>query len=216
MSEGPADKRQLAASTGEFAELVARGTPTPGGGSVAAYCGLLASALGRMMCNLTAGKAKFSAVEPRILEIKEQLEALSRKLGDLVDADADSFEGVLSAYKLPKASDEEKAARSSKIQEALMQAIIVPSQTVELSMDALGFLQELAEIGNPNAQSDVATAAQVAFAAMKSAYYNVAVNLGSLSEPVEAASLALAARQRIEQAEVIAREIEAGFLAGLG
>jgi formiminotetrahydrofolate cyclodeaminase len=216
MSESHLAKRDLAASTGEFAELVAAGTPAPGGGSVAAYCGQLAAALGTMICNLTAGKPKFSGVEPRVLEIRMRLGRLADELQDLIDEDAVSFQEVLNAYKLPKTSEEEKIERSAGIAKALKHAIAVPSQTVESSFGVIELLDELAKIGNPNALSDVATAAQVAKAAMKAAYYNVAVNLKALSDPGEASVMASKARQMIDRAEDLADEIENAFLRQAG
>jgi formiminotetrahydrofolate cyclodeaminase len=216
MSESHLAKRDLAASTAEFAELVAAGTPAPGGGSVAAYCGQLAAALGTMMCNLTAGKPKFSGVEPRILKIRMRLGRLAVKLQYLIDEDAASFQEVLNAYKLPKTSEEEKIERSASITRALKRAIAVPSQTVESSFGVIELLDDLAKIGNPYALSDVATAAQVAKAAMKAAYYNVAVNLRSLSDPGEALEMASKARQMIDRAEELAGEIESAFLRQAG
>jgi formiminotetrahydrofolate cyclodeaminase len=205
-------KGSLAASTGEFAELVAAGTPTPGGGSVAAYCGQLASALGRMVCNLTAGKPKFSSVEPRIVAIRGDLETLSNTLSRLIEEDADSFKEVLAAYKLPNASEQEKAARSAAISQALKHAIAVPSKTIECSLAVIRLLADLAKIGNPNALSDVATAAQVATAAIKGAYYNVIINLSSLPAGDEARALGLTAKDAIEAAAELTTGIEVIFL----
>src|SRR5712692_1545935 len=109
----------LSSSLGDFAELVAASTPTPGGGSVAAYCGVLASSLGQMVCNLTIGKQKYAEAAPRLIEIKARLEQLSSRLRELVAEDAASFEAVLRAYRLPKATDEQKSERAEQIQIAL-------------------------------------------------------------------------------------------------
>src|SRR5215469_7765596 len=138
-------------SLGGFAEQVAAGTPTPGGGSVAAYCGVLAAALGRMMCNLTIGKPKYAAVEPRVSEIKAHLERLDAELRRLIDDDAASFEGVLAAYRLPKETAEQKAERARRIQEASRQAVEVPMHTAGRALEVLRLLGELGGIGNPNA-----------------------------------------------------------------
>ncbi|HEY6332961.1 MAG TPA: cyclodeaminase/cyclohydrolase family protein [Blastocatellia bacterium] len=214
MTEASERAGTLAASTGNFAALVADGTPTPGGGSVAAYTSQLAAALGTMVCNLTAGKPKFSTVESRILEIRAGLEKLSDKLASLIDEDAASFQQVMSAYKLPKASEPEIAARNAKINIALERAIAVPLQTMESSLELLKLIEELSRIGNPNALSDVATAAQLAKAAMKGAYYNVAINVGSLSNPEAGAQTSERARDMIDQSESFASRIDGTFMKG--
>ena len=95
---------------GTFAELVAAGTPAPGGGSVAAHCGMMAAALGRMVCNLTIGKPKFADRESRLIDVRSELENLGARLRELIAEDAASFEAVLAAYRLPKGTDEEKTA----------------------------------------------------------------------------------------------------------
>src|SRR6266478_4818776 len=99
----------LSNSVGNFAELVAASTPTPGGGSVAAYCGVLAASLGQMVCNLTIGKQKYAEAGPRLLEIKSQLEQLSSRMRELIAEDAASFEAVLRAYRLPKETEDQKS-----------------------------------------------------------------------------------------------------------
>src|SRR5438128_10641527 len=124
-------------SIGNFAELVAAGTPTPGGGSVSAYCGVLAASLGQMVCSITIGKPKYAAVEPRLKKIKSELERLSARLQELIDEDAASFEAVLAAYRLPKETDEQKAERTAVIQRAVQGAIDVPSETARRSFDVL-------------------------------------------------------------------------------
>src|SRR5262252_6936287 len=94
-------RTDLASSTGDFATLVAEGTPTPGGGSVAAYCGELAASLGAMVCHLTLGKARYAGSEARVASIREALEGLWNRFRGLIDEDAKSFESVLAAYKHP-------------------------------------------------------------------------------------------------------------------
>ena len=169
-------------SIGNFAELVAAGTPTPGGGSVSAYCGVLAASLGQMVCSITIGKPKYAAVEPRLKKIKSELERLSARLQELIDEDAASFEAVLAAYRLPKETDEQKAERTAVIQRAVQGAIDVPSETARRSFDVLKLLGEVAEIGTPNALSDVAVGAQLSELAIRGASYNIVVNLDSLSD----------------------------------
>ena len=89
---GSGDSISFADALGGFAELVAEGTPTPGGGSVAAHSGMLAAALGRMVCNITIGKPKYAAVEDRLKQINAELEQLGARLRELIVEDAASFE----------------------------------------------------------------------------------------------------------------------------
>src|SRR5436305_2865502 len=157
MSEPASTDRtsDLSNSVGNFAELVAASTPTPGGGSVAAYCGVLAASLGQMVCNLTIGKQKYAQAEPRLRAIRSELERLGARLRELIAEDAASFEGVLRAYRLPKDSEEQRAERAAQVQIALRGAVDVPVETAQRSLNVLKLLGELADIGNPNALSDV-------------------------------------------------------------
>lgn len=206
----PADsKSMLSDSVGSFADLVAAGTPAPGGGSVAAYSGMLASALGRMMSNITLGKPKYAAATPRLNEIGSQLDQLSTRLRELIAEDAASFEAVLRAYRLPKDTDEEKSERAAQIQIALQGAIDVPLETARRSLEVLTLLRELADIGTPNALSDVAVGAQLARAAVRGASYNVAANLNSLSDSNAADSLRKQMTTLIGRADAFAEEVDA-------
>ena len=199
---------KLEDSIGLFPELVAGATPTPGGGSVAALSGLMASSLGQMVCNITIGKPKYAANEPRLKELAREFEQLGARLRELIGEDAESFEAVMKAYRLPKESDDEKRLRSERIQEATLGSIKVPLETAARSLDALRRLRELADIGNTNAISDVAVGAQMAVAAVKGASYNVRINLGSLADKSSADEALRQVRDLIEQSQTIAAEIE--------
>jgi methenyltetrahydrofolate cyclohydrolase len=211
MSEpASADKtRDLSNSVGDFAELVAAGTPTPGGGSVVAYCGVLAASLGQMVCNLTIGKPKYAEVEPRVVEIKSQLEHLSSRMRELIAEDAASFEAVLRAYRMPKATDEEKSEREGQIQIALDGAVAVPLETAQRAFEVSSLLGELAQIGNPNALSDVAVGMQLAQVAVRGAAYNVNVNLDSITDRESAAGTRQQMKMMSVQSKTIADEVEA-------
>ena len=211
MSEpaSPDSKSTLSSSIGNFTELVAAGTPAPGGGSVSAYCGVLAASLGQMVCNLTIGKQKYAVVELRVTEIRSELERLSARLRELIGEDAESFEAVLQAYRLPKDSEEQKADRAAQIQIALQRAVDVPVETAQRSFDVLKLLRELADIGNPNALSDVAVGARLAQVAIRGASYNISVNLDSISDRVAADKTREQMKGMIEQAKTIAEQVEA-------
>jgi formiminotetrahydrofolate cyclodeaminase len=202
-------KTNLSNSIGNFDALVAAGTPAPGGGSVSAYSGMLASSLGQMVCNLTIGKPKYADAEPRVKEIKSTLEQLGARLRQLIAEDAESFEGVLRAYRLPKDSDEQKVQRSAQIQAALQSAVDVPMETAKRSFNVLELLRELADIGNPNALSDVAVGAQLAQTAVKGASYNVGVNLESMSDREGAKRTRVEIDGLIERSRSTAEQVEA-------
>ena len=198
----------LLTSVGTFAELVAAGTPAPGGGSVSAYCGMLAASLGQMVCNLTIGKPKYVEAEQRLTEIKAALERLGARLRELISEDAESFEAVLEAYRLPKETDEQKSHRTARVQIALRGAVDVPFETAQRSFDVLGPLRELADIGNRNALSDVAVGARLAQTAITGASYNVGVNLDSISDRDAADRTREQMKSMIEQSRIIAEGVE--------
>ena len=202
-------KTALSNSIGNFTELVAAGTPAPGGGSVAAYCGLLAASLGQMVCNLTIGKQKYAEAEPRLRAIRSEFERLGARLRELIAEDAASFEAVLEAYRLPKESDEQKAERAAQIQIALRGAVDVPVETAQRGFDIVRLLGELADIGNPNALSDVAVGARLAQVAIRGASYNISVNLDSISDRVAADKTREQMKGMIDQSKTIAEQVEA-------
>jgi formiminotetrahydrofolate cyclodeaminase len=209
---GSGDSISLYDALGGFAELVAEGTPTPGGGSVAAHCGMLAAALGRMVCNITIGKPKYAAVEDRLKQINSDLEKLGTRLRDLIVEDAASFEAVRSAYRLPKETDDEKAERERRIEATTWGATNTPLYTARCSLDVLKHLGEVAKIGNPNALSDVAVGGQLAQTAVKGACYNIAINLSTITDRERAAEIEQQVKSLIKDAEAIAREIESRMI----
>lgn len=196
---------------GSFAELVAAGTPAPGGGSVAAHCGMMAAALGRMVCNLTIGKPRFVDREPRLTEVRQQLERLGGRLRELIAEDAASFEAVLAAYRLPKENAEQQSARAESIQAAIAVAVSVPLETAERSFEVLKLLREIADSGNPNAISDVAVGSQLAEVAIKGASYNVAANLPTMSNRDTAGEADARINRLVAQAHAVAAEVEAAI-----
>jgi glutamate formiminotransferase / formiminotetrahydrofolate cyclodeaminase len=202
----------LADTTGTFAEMVAANTPVPGGGSVAAHSGMLAASLGQMVCNLTLGKKKYEGVETRIAEIKAQLEDRGLRLRELIIEDAESFAAVMQAMKLPKETEVEKATRAEQINEATRGAILVPMKTAGVSLEVLILLAELANIGNQNALSDAAVGGQLANTAVKGAFYNVLINLSSLTDKEEAVEFREQIDKIVEEASRTAAQIEAKMI----
>lgn len=161
----------------EFLNRLASNAPTPGGGGGAAMAGALAVALASMVGNLTVGKEKFAKNEVEMQELLKEAEALRTQFLQLVNADAEVFNEFMTCYRLPKATDEEKQQRNQAIQNAAKRAAEVPLQIAEASLKVMHIAKRMAEIGNPTAITDAAVSSIMGRAALRSAAYNVVVNL---------------------------------------
>lgn len=209
------ESSEPASTLGSFAELVGAGTPTPGGGSVAAYCGVLAAALGRLMCNITVGKSKYAAVQDEIGEANAELKRLEDQFRRLIGEDAASFDAVLAAYRLPRDSDEQKVERSRRIEEALHLAATVPLETAKAAGETLVLLERLAGIGNTNALPDLTVGAKLAETTIRGAYYNIMVNLNTISDREFSKRLENEIEMLSAEASARAGRIESSFLSSL-
>lgn len=167
---------------GEFLNKLSSASPTPGGGSVSALAGAQAAALVAMVCNLTIGKKKYADVEDEMQELLENAMIEEKELLHLVDLDAEAFDDVMDAFKLPKTNDEEKAVRREAIQRALIKATEVPLRTMEHSIEVMRMARIAAEKGNVNSISDAGVATLLASTAVEGASYNVRINLGSIKD----------------------------------
>ena len=168
----------------EFLEKLASNSPTPGGGGGAAMAGALAVALTSMVGNLTVGKEKFAQYEAEVQELLAKAEALHMKMFALVNADAEVFNSFMACYRLPKNTDEEKQARNQAIQNAAKEAAEVPLKIAEACLEVMKLAERIAIIGNPGAITDAAVSAIMARAALRSAVYNVVVNLKLIKDEV--------------------------------
>ena len=161
----------------EFLEKLASNAPTPGGGGGAAMAGALAVALTSMVVNLTVGKEKFAVHEAEVQNILAKAEALRLKMLSLVNADAEVFNSFMACYRMPKATEEEKLARNQAIQNAAKAAARVPFEIAQSCLEVMKLADRIAIIGNHGAITDAAVSAIMARAALRSAVYNVVVNL---------------------------------------
>lgn len=193
----------------KFLEELASKQPTPGGGAASALCGATAAALTAMLGNLTAGKAGSEANDKMALVIIIAADKLRLELAQLADDDAAVFNKFMEAYKMPKATDTEKAMRTAAIGQAAIAAAEVPMQIADKSLEVLKLARKLIVFGNPNAISDGTVSALMARAALRSALYNVKINLGLIKDDEYVA----AARAKMQQLEAKAMEIEAFVLA---
>ncbi len=165
-----------------YVDALASGQPTPGGGSAAALVGALAAALNSMVANFTVGREKFAAVEKEVRALREESERLRAELQDLTQADTEAYAGVAAAQKMPRGTEQEKAARRAAMQEALKAAAEVPRAAVRACHRVLEIAAALVEKGNPNLITDVGVAAKFALAAMECAALNVEINLAYLQD----------------------------------
>jgi formiminotetrahydrofolate cyclodeaminase len=198
-------------SVEEFATALAAGAPTPGGGSAAALSGVLAAALIEMVCDLTIGREKYRDREAGLRRACARAAALRRDLLALVDRDAQAYDAVVAALRLPKGTEREKRARAGALGRATLYATETPMATAEACAVLLGLAVEAARDGNPNAVSDAGTAALLAYAGLRGAVLNVHANLGGIGDAARAAGL----RDRVRRLEVDAERRREEALAAL-
>lgn len=184
--------------------------PAPGGGAAAGVNAAMAAALVSMVCNLTIGKPRFADHEAVMREVLAEAERLRLEALQLAEDDAEAFSGVVAAYKLPKSSDEEKAARTAAIQAGLVEAAAVPLAVAKVSAQVIRLSGRILEGSNPNVLSDVAVAASAAKSALESAALNVDINLVSIKDPAERERLASTLNEALQskvQAEAIMQAV---------
>jgi formiminotetrahydrofolate cyclodeaminase len=142
----------------------------------------LAASLVAMVCRLTIGKKMYEAVEPEMQEILGQAEMLRDHLSCSVTEDALAFESIMSAIKLPKETEDQKYIRAKALENSTLGATQVPLKTVEMVVIILSLAERCVSIGNINAITDAATAFSLGIASLRSAGYNVRINLKNLSD----------------------------------
>ncbi len=199
----------LAWTIADYLSRCSADSPTPGGGSVSALAAALGITMGEMAANFTVKREKFKDVEPQVKEVLAALERTQEKVVRSIDEDSVAYEKLSGAYKLPRGTDEEKAARKSRIQEALKGAMAVPVEVVRSCVAVLVELDRLVELANPNLISDVGVSAVLAEAALRGAKLNVEINLAYLEDP----DLVATTRQEVEDNARQAKELADSVLA---
>jgi glutamate formiminotransferase/formiminotetrahydrofolate cyclodeaminase len=183
-----------------FVASVAAATPAPGGGSVAAHVGALGAALAQMVAGLTIGRKKYAAVEAEMKEMALQAAALGNELAALVTKDGAAYGVVMDAYKLPKDTEDQQAARAQAVDDALVGAAQVPLETARACAAVAALAEQAALKGNSNAASDAGVAALLAQAACRGAVYNVRINVSSLSDKSRGEAIARGAQEQLDKA----------------
>ena len=182
-----------------FARETASESAAPGGGSVSAYMGALAAALGAMVANLSAHKRGW---DDRWKEFSDQAvkgQDIMERLLKLVDEDTAAFAKIMNVFSMPKGTEEEKAARAEAMEKATLYATQVPLRTMQTALEAMPLALEMVRKGNPASASDAGVGAIAALAAVKGAQLNVRINAAGLKDRAMADSLTA-------EAEKIAKE----------
>jgi methenyltetrahydrofolate cyclohydrolase len=169
---------------GQFLDELASGTPTPGGGSVAALSGAMAAGLITMVCDLTIGKQQYAEFEAEARELRAQAEPVRAELQGLAQADVEVFNNLMAAYKLPRITEADAASRRAAIQKVTRQATEVPLRVARTATALLELCAPLARHGNRNAVSDIGVAALLIQATVPAALLNVEINLGVLEDQI--------------------------------
>lgn len=168
----------------DFANETSSESPAPGGGSIAAYCGAMGSSLATMVANLSANKRGWDDKWEIFSNWAEKGIMYQNKLLALVDEDTNAFNNIMNAFRLPNNTVSEKAFRVNQIQEATRHAIKTPFQVMEIALDSMQVIKEMALIGNPNSITDAAVGALCARTAIRGAYLNVQINCKDYNDEI--------------------------------
>jgi len=208
--DGPLVKKTVRA----FADALSSSAPAPGGGSVAALCGALATSLAAMVAQLTTGKKGYEAVFAAQEKAALQAQALKEAFLADIDADTRAFDGIMAAFALPKATEADKAARGAAIQAATRHAIEVPLGVLLRCVAAVQAV-EIALSGNSNARSDVGVAALTLRTAAEGAWYNVCINAKDLTDDASVRAYRAQADAALDEVRSRAEAVSAAVRAEL-
>ena len=192
-----------------FAEETASESPAPGGGSISAYMGALAAALGTMVANLSSHKAGWDDRWEYFSNWADNGMAVMNELLYLVDEDTAAFNKIMDVFGMPKGTDEEKAARAEAMEAATLYATQVPLRTMKAAYKAFDVVRAMAEEGNPNSVSDAGVGALAARSAVMGACLNVKINAAGLKNREVADALV----KEAEEIQALAQKAEAEVLA---
>ncbi len=190
-----------------FADETSRESPAPGGGTISAYMGALGAALGTMVANLSSHKAGWDARWEEFSNWADKGQKIQAELMTLVDEDTEAFNRIMSAFCLPKKTEEEKSARSAAIKAATLFATQVPLHTMQASFKVFELCKAMAEEGNPNSVSDAGVGVLAARAAVLGAGLNVKINASGLKDRETADKLVGEANELIKKANELEAEI---------
>ena len=192
-----------------FAEETASESPAPGGGSISAYMGALAAALGTMVANLSSHKAGWDDRWEFFSNWADNGMGVMNELLYLVDEDTAAFNKIMDVFGMPKGTEEEKAARAEAMEAATLYATQVPLRTMKAAYKAFDVVRAMAEEGNPNSVTDAGVGALAARSAVMGACLNVKINAAGLKDRATAEALV----KEAEEIQALAQKAEAEILA---
>jgi glutamate formiminotransferase/formiminotetrahydrofolate cyclodeaminase len=182
MIDGNASKKLVDMDLVAFADETASESPAPGGGSIAAYAGVMGASLATMVANLSSHKRGWDDRWEEFSDWAEKGQAVKDELLHLVDEDTASFNMIMDAFGMPKGTDEEKSARLQGIQDATKYAIQIPFRVMEVAHGSFEVIRAMADVGNPNSVTDAGVGALCARTAVIGAHLNVKINAGGLKD----------------------------------
>ena len=191
----------------DFANETSSESPAPGGGSIAAYCGVLGSALATMVANLSAHKRGWDDRWEFFSKWGEKGIYCQNQLLELVDKDTHAFNEIMKAFSLPKENDKQLAIRNKEIQKATKNAINVPFEIMKTSFDSIEVIMKMAEEGNPNSISDAGVAMHCARAAIMGAFLNVKINCKDLADKKYVQKILKSSNDIIDKTDVLEHKI---------
>jgi formiminotetrahydrofolate cyclodeaminase len=185
-------------SVEEFLDALASGAPTPGGGSAAAIMGAMGAALVSMVCNVTIGKKGYEAVEAELTAVRSESELLRRRLTAMVAEDVAAFDSLMAAYRLPKATNDDKAQRVAAIQAALRRATEAPLDCARACADVIALSRRASERGYLSVISDGGVGVLAGCTGLRSAALNVYINAPALKDRVFAEQAAMEIKKLVD------------------
>ena len=191
----------------DYLDLLKSDAPAPGGGSVSALTGAQGLALMLMVADLTLTREKYQTDHELCRQVKEAGQPLFEAMSEAMDRDTDAYNLVFAAYKLPKETDDEKAARSRAIGEANLTATKVPFEVMTLAHEGLKLASKLVNHSNTNAASDLGVAASCMETAAKGAWQNVLINLPGVKDPEQAKDFEEQGRKILAESVSMANQI---------
>ena len=166
----------------DFLNKTASNTPVPGGGSISALNGAIATALAEMLANLTIGKKNYADVEGKMKVTVHDMCNERTLFFEDIDRDAEAYKLVFDAFKLPKETEEQKLNRANQIQQATKQAALIPMEIAQRAFDLMDTIAFTTRNGNKNAVTDGCISMMICRTAVLGALLNVRINLGSIND----------------------------------
>jgi formiminotetrahydrofolate cyclodeaminase len=201
-----------AGAIGSWLEELGSASPTPGGGAAAGVAAAMGASLIAMVGRLTVGKEGFEDLDARMRALIEDADGARGEFLALADEDAEAFESVMASFRLPKGTEEEKASRTMRIQEAYEAAAGVPLRLATRCVGMMELAEDATAMGNPHAASDGYSAGSLLFAASTAAMANVRINASALKDEATGQGLLDECDALRARADELLHQLEEAFL----